>query len=371
MIALSQAVLVAALLLVIVPLASSEFVPLPVIDLGPWINNPEAKDQPSQVSVEQQKIVDNILQACRTIGFFLITNHGVEPKTIQEAWHVAANFFELPTDEKLRYKSTNETEYPYGYEQQEQLTRGKALDRSKATVDDGTAIEESKETFAIGPNDSASGMPLRRWKSTPNVPKFQSALESYYKEMESLALQLLELFALALGQPVNYFEDKMDHHLSALRLIHYYPLKQERDDESKLIVRAGAHTDYGALTILNAAQPGLQVLRYDDGNRSRAEWYSVPVVPGALVINLGDLMQRWTNDEWVSTLHRVVMSTSASKARRRYSMAFFVNVNGDTMIEALTTNSNEERKYPPISARDHLMAKHLASMGLLGNHDEL
>jgi len=167
----------------------------------------------------------------------------------------------------------------------------------------------------------------------------------------------------------------MDHHLSALRLIHYYPLPKREDEKSKLIIRAGAHTDYGALTILNAAQPGLQVLRYDSGNRSRAEWYSVPVVPGALVINLGDLMQRWTNDEWVSTLHRVVMSTSdsgaGSEAQRRYSMAFFVNVNGDTMIEALTTDKNDERKYPPISARDHLMAKHLASMGLLdNNHDD-
>jgi isopenicillin N synthase-like dioxygenase len=113
--------------------------------------------------------------------------------------------------------------------------------------------------------------------------------------MEGLALRLLELLALALGQPVGFFEDKMDHHMSALRLIHYYPLGDAASEEPKRVIRAGAHTDYGALTILNAGQPGLQVLRHDTENRSRTEWYSVPLVPGAFVINLGDLMQRWTN----------------------------------------------------------------------------
>jgi isopenicillin N synthase-like dioxygenase len=108
--------------------------------------------------------------------------------------------------------------------------------------------------------------------------------------MEDLALKLLEMFALALEEPPDFFLDKMDHHMSALRLVDYYPLPQQKTD----MVRAGAHTDYGALTILNAQDPGLQVLLYDK-NRTNTQWYSVPVVSGSLVINLGDLMQRWTN----------------------------------------------------------------------------
>ncbi len=273
----------------LLPPTIADFPNVPLIDLSAWIN----KSTKNENSAEQQTIVDEILEACRTVGFFIITNHGVNPTIIQDAWDASASFFELPIDEKIRHKATDNAEYPYGYEQTEQLSKGKALDGGDVT-DDGTPLEESKETFAIGPDNIESGMPLRRWFPTPNVPHFESALVSYYEAMEGLALQLLELFALALGQPVDFFEDKMDHHMSALRLIHYYPLVKTMN-EPKLIIRAGAHTDYGALTILNAAQPGLQVLRCNTNNRNHTEWYSVPVVPGALVINLGDLMQRWTN----------------------------------------------------------------------------
>lgn len=280
---------------------SANFPSVPLIDLSAWIND-DSGSPTNNTTPEQQKIVDAILEACHTVGFFTITNHGVDPKVIQDAWDASANFFELPVDEKLDHKGGNDAEYPYGYEQNEQLSKGKALDGAGSGADDGTPIVESKETFAIGPNDLKSGMPLRRWIDAPSVPKFQSALETYYGAMEGLALKLLEVFALALGQPVDFFEDKMDHHMSALRLIHYYPLEESSMEKSTPVIRAGAHTDYGALTILLAGQPGLQVLRYDTQNRSRTNWYSVPVVPGAFVINLGDLMQRWTNGTLMMSL---------------------------------------------------------------------
>ena len=111
--------------------------------------------------------------------------------------------------------------------------------------------------------------------------------------------------------------------------------------------------DYGALTILTTKAPGLQV--FVDG-----QWHALPYVPNAYIVNLGDLMQRWTNDAWQSTLHRVVMPTT----QQRYSMAYFVNVNGDALIESILQSNDDtnHNKYPPIRAGDHLMQKHLASM---------
>ena len=278
----------------------ADFPDVPLIDIGPWMqlaSSSTTATTSDTTSPEQQRVVEEILEACRTVGFFTILNHGVDPAVLEEAWKASADFFNLPMDEKMNHNAENDAEYPYGYEQKEQLSKGKALDGAggPSAADDGIPVMESKETFAIGPNNENSGMPLRRWVDTPSVPTFRTALEAYYEKMEGLALRLLELFALALGQPVSFFEDKMDHHMSALRLIHYYPLGDTANEEPRRIIRAGAHTDYGALTILNAGQPGLQVLRHDTENRNRTEWYSVPLVPGGFVINLGDLMQRWTN----------------------------------------------------------------------------
>ena len=128
-------------------------------------------------------------------------------------------------------------------------------------------------------------------------------------------------------------------------------------------LRASAHTDYGTLTILlpDDAPGGLQVkARGDD------RWLPVPHVPGAFVINLGDLMRRWTNDKWESTLHRVVPPPEdAEGSTRRQSIAFFHNINADYVVECIPTCTDKDNppKYPPITAQDHLMQKHLASLG--------
>ena len=299
---------------------------------------------------DRDTVVEQISKACSTVGFFMIKNHGIQ--NAHEMFTTSRDFFNLSTDQKLLHKTNNEATYPYGYEQTEQLVQGKQIEQQNTTT-----TTDYKETFSIGPNNIKSGMPPRRWISVKSLPDFQNTLEQYYQQMESLAMKLLYLFALALSQEDDYFLDKMDHHMSALRLVHYYPLPPDTSNANDDLVRAGAHTDYGALTILNAQKPGLQVLLPDQ------TWFSVPVIPDTLIINLGDLMQRWTNDKWVSTLHRVSMPLTDAM-ERRYSIAFFVNINGDSMVEPLDScvEDGSDKSYPPILAKDHLMAKHLASM---------
>lgn len=144
-----------------------------------------------------------------------------------------------------------------------------------------------------------------------------------------------------------------------MRTSRNYPDVEETPEEGQ--IRASAHTDYGTVTILKPddAPGGLQVLGKD------GEWHDVPYIPGAYVINLGDLMARWTNDKWVSTLHRVVNPpTDAGRSCRRQSVAFFHNINADAVVECIDTCQSEDNppKYPPVKAFDFLLEKHLASI---------
>jgi len=352
---------------------------VPLIDIASWTTHRATSTQ-----AERDVVVDQVRRACRMVGFFMISNHGIDAATIDTTWQASHAFFDLDKDTKRRFRTTNEAEYPYGFEESEQLVRGKQLDGDQ--IDDskndddanrnGMSIDE-KETFSLGPNNVQSGMPSRRWYGQPDVvPGFESSLVAYFESMEGLALVLGRIFALGLQQPEDYFVSRMSHHMSALRLVNYYPLDPPRNET---VVRAGAHSDYGMTTILTAQQPGLQVLLQggdgEDEDEEDDRWYSVPFVKDAFIINLGDLMQRWTNDQWKSTLHRVVMPSDAS-LQRRYSMAYFVNVNGETEVLPLDSCSETEaqhklalQRYPSIAAKDHLMAKHLASMGESGEAD--
>lgn len=247
---------------------------IPVIDIRSWTENG---------STSGRKVVaEQVGEACREIGFFAITNHGVDTTTIERAWSMSRDFFDLPLDKKLKSKTDNEAEYPYGYENAERLVRGKK--ESAATL----APADLKETFSIGPCDPLSGMPERRWPASP--ADFQPALTAYYRAMEGLAATLLQIFAVALNLPENWFVEKMKHHLSALRILNYFEVDSSMVQAGTL--RASEHTDYGALTILKSGGDGLQVKKdLDDGT----QWVDVPVLENAFVINIGDMMQRWTN----------------------------------------------------------------------------
>ena len=173
--------------------------------------------------------------------------------------------------------------------------------------------------------------------------------------MEELAGLLMRLCALGLGLDEHWFDDKIDKHMTNLVLSNY-PDQAEEVPQGQL--RAGAHTDYGSLTILKAEdKPGGLEVRTADGR-----WEAVPIVPDAFIINLGDLMAYWTNDEWVSTMHRVV-NPPRDKAvgSRRQSLIFFHQPNYDARIECIPTCTAEAPKYPVTTAFEHLQSK-LAKM---------
>ena len=307
---------------------------IPVIDLAP-AHHGSADDR--------RRVARAIDDACREIGFFAITGHGVDDALVARLRGVAHEFFERPMAEKLAVRhpvaGTNRGYHPVG---------GEAL--SKAN--DAAAPPDLKEFFHVGPVDvgddpyytSAEG----RLHFAPNIwpaqpAAFERAATEYYRAMSGLIRFLMRLAALALDVDEHFFDDKVDRSIGTMRL-NYYPAQTAAPAPGQL--RASAHTDYGGFTILSGEDVpgGLQV-------RTRGgDWIDVPTAPTRFVVNIGDLLMRWTNDRWLSSLHRVV-NPPEGDGRPRLSIAFFNHPNYDVTIESLP--SQGPARHTPVRSGDY------------------
>lgn len=316
---------------------------------------------------EQLETAKEIGKACKEVGFFIIVGHGVDPSMIDNTWSSTRNFFDRPVGDKLVFTKPQEI-YPFGYNGfgTEVLSAGKAVDDINGNDAVKAQPADLKEMFSLGPSDPATKFPPREFPSEPAA--FESSWTNYYDTMVALACRILKSFELFLELPENFFDEFVTHHASALRAINY-PAIELGSEIKQGQLRASAHTDYGTITILKSDGPGLQVSK----DTSPPSWHDVPYVEDGFVINLGDLMRRWTNEEWLSTLHRVIipdaeLNASSDKVttkttKRRQSLAFFHNINRDAVVECLLLNDNAVAKHKPIVAGDFLMQKHLASIG--------
>ncbi|MEM9785350.1 MAG: 2OG-Fe(II) oxygenase family protein [Pseudomonadota bacterium] len=276
---------------------------------------------------------------CRDSGFLVLRGHGVAPDIIADIWRAAAAFFAQDAAAKQAVAPPY-AGYPYGYLGPE--TEALARSKGEATPPD---LKESFNGGPLGVPEDAPDAALRFcYQPTiwPELAGFRPAWEAYYAAMEGLAARIMRAFAVALALPEHHFDPFIAHPISALRALHYPMTIDAPLDKQQ---RAGAHTDYGSLTIL-LPQPGSQGLQVmQDG-----AWVDVPAPEGAFVINIGDLMARWTADRWVSTLHRVVARPGQAA---RQSLAFFHQPNWDAEIVPL----DGSEIYPPVRSGPYLMAK--------------
>ena len=178
-------------------------------------------------------------------------------------------------------------------------------------------------------------------------------LSEFYSAMAQLAVHMMRLFALALGEDEHFFDDKIDHHFS-ISSLHHYPVTEGTPATGQL--RAGAHTDFGSLTILafDQAPGGLQVLMPD------RVWLDVAPGRDQLLVNIGDMMARWTNDRWQSTLHRVVNAPAALEERcPRMTVGHFLHPNYDADVSCLASccGPGNPARYPPSTAGRHIIDK--------------
>jgi len=357
---------------------------IPVIDISPLVQLDKSGDDGQNEQLKD--VVDQISHACETYGFFAVTNHGVDPNIITSAWDESKGFFDL--DQAIKKSVPMSRDYPYGYETHESLGIERSTAAAARTDESSILQPDPKETFSIGPLDyEKSGMPSRKWqKDAPAT--FAPALTQYFSVMENLARILFRGLALALQlDDASWFlnEGRFDEgHQCALRILNYPPLEYEEEEGSqKIHIRAGAHTDYGAMTLLKSGGPGLQLqlssskTNGEVSNDGSSSWIDVPHLSDAFIVNLGDLMQRWTNDRWKSTLHRVIAvadddgsdkndnSIRVVQSTRRQSIAFFVNMTGNANIVPFDSCVDDEHpsQYDAVKASDYLIQRHAQSMG--------
>ena len=297
---------------------------IPIIDIAPFRRDGRAA------------VVADIATAAREIGFFVVTGHGVGAAATDRLYHAARDFFDLPDLEKRALVGAPGHLGGVGFAP----LGAEALAATKGHASPG----DIKESLNFGPR-----LPGGPWPSSG----LRDAFAAYFAEMERLAHVLRRIFCAAIGLAEDHFEADFVGHLSALRVINY-PAQTETPAPGQL--RAGAHTDYGFMTILRseAVPGGLQVQRRD------GVWLDAPAVEDGYVINIADAFMRWTNDAWVSTPHRVANPPAAARGTaRRQSIPYFVNPSGTALIQCLPqfVPAGQSAKYPPISFGDYITLK--------------
>lgn len=282
----------------------------------------------------RQAVARQLGEAARGIGFLYVTGHGMDPALFSGLEEAAKALFALPVAEKMRsYIGQSRNHRGYVPEGEEVFAGG--------SKDAKEAFDVSRDLPSDDP-DHRAGNPLLGPNQWPEIPGFAAAVSAYYTAAFETGCTLMRGFALAMGEDETAFDAMLTKPPSQLRLIHY-PFNPNAEDRPGI----GAHTDYECFTLLHATLPGLEVLNGD------GQWIDVSPLPGAFVVNIGDMLELWTNGAFVATSHRVRRVKS-----ERYSFPLFFTVDYHTRVVPLprfVSASNPAR--PGLIAGEHLFAQ--------------
>ncbi|KAF1813558.1 putative gibberellin 20 oxidase [Eremomyces bilateralis CBS 781.70] len=305
---------------------------IPLIDISGYLNGDKEK---------AERAVVELRTACQSPGFLQITGHGVTSEIRSQLLQKLAEFFALPAATKQALHRS-QSKCLRGYESvgEQKLEAG---------------ISDQKEGFMIGPDLPAENGYLQgpnQWPSEEAAPGFREVYMAYFDVMRNLSKTVFRLMALSLDLDERYFDEFVGSKdtISMCRAHRYPPTTPEMAKTSRGI---GAHTDFGALTLLLQDDVGgLEVFHKPTGT-----WHNVQPVKDAFVVNIGDMMERWTNNTYTSTLHRVI---SPVTAKDRYSVAFFNEGLPDQLVSCIPTclKPNEKPLFEPIRVEDHLRARY-------------
>jgi isopenicillin N synthase-like dioxygenase len=310
----------------------SDAIGIPIIDIG------ELHLNPSERAI--QRIAARIGDACREMGFFYIVNHAIPDDLLAEAFAANRRVHRLPMEEKEKIKLNR---WHRGYETfaSSQLTSSARF----APAQHPNQLESFFLRHEVPAGDPRfERAPLQGPNQWPPDPLFRDVVTRYDTAVRELALRLLAPFSVAVGEEPGFFARFFAPPSTALKLIHYPPAPEARPED---LFGIHPHTDYGFLTILAQDDVGGLELRRVDGT-----WISAPCVPGSFILNIGDILARWTNDEFSSTPHRVI---NKSASLDRYSIALFFDPNLDATIECLARFSSATRpaRHEPIRYGDY------------------
>ena len=312
------------------PTASADDVP--VLDLAPLL----AGEDISALARE-------IRRACEGMAFFYIRNHGVPEAVIDGAFEASRRFFAEPLERRMKvlkdrfhrgYLPLGTTRYP-----------GKAADL-KDSFDIGVDL-------ALEHPDVVADLPLHGPNQWPDLAGFRAPVEAYFQAVRDCGLGLLTLFARSLEVEDDFFARHYDNPSILMRMLHYPPQSQATEDGA---IGAFPHSDYGVMTLLAQDPSGGLELQKPDGS-----WIGAPYIPGTFVVNIGDLMARWTNDVYRSNQHRVVNRLGTE----RYSIPFFFNPNHFAPVECIPSCAGPDRPrlYPTVAAGEYVADKIRTNQG--------
>jgi len=316
---------------------------VPAVDITAWVSN-GTDDQKAAVAAA-------IDTACREVGFIQILGHGIPTSVTDGLAGAMDDFFAGDLETKKRSIAPKGTNRGYTPPKAESLSLSLG-------VESATRMNDFFEAFNVGlATSDFPGIDLDPMEYAenvwPDVAGYRDRIDAYFAEAGRVARTMTDIFAAALGLPADFFDAYTDHSIDVLRM-NNYALPPGTVDLDGDLIGMSEHTDFGIVTVLWADQvKGLQVLGTD------GSWNDVSPADDALLINLGDLTSRWTNERWMSTLHRVKPPIVEGTINRRRSAAYFHDGNADATISAIpaTIEPGGEALYPPITVSEHIRAK--------------
>lgn len=284
-------------------------------------------------------------------GFALVKDHGLDPALVAHGWELTAAFFAQDEEAKRRWHVAG------GGGQ-----RGYTPFRTE--IAKGAAHRDLKEFWHVGrelaPGDPlAATMPANVWPDAPQA--FRETFTALYAEFDRIGAQILSHIAVWLGLAPDWFDPAIDGGNSILRLLHYPPIPGDTANNVGGAIRAGAHEDINLITLLlGAEEAGLELLTRE------GRWIPASPPPGALVVNIGDMLQRLTNHVLPSTTHRVRNPDGTRAAHSRYSMPFFLHLRSDFTIRTLPgcVSAENPDRYPVSITADDYLHERLREIGL-------
>jgi len=339
---------------------------IPVIDFSPWISSssPSSSDDgATSLEEERTRVSQEIFHAFSTIGFIVIINHGIPGDDAQgrggvteRAFRASQAFFQLDKQSKTKLKY-----------QSAEANRGYiAMGQEKLDGD----LPDIKETFDIGYDKDMEYQ--NRWPVGTDIhDEFKASMLEYFDQYDKLHLNILRALARGMGfDNDDYFTPLCNQNHQNLRLLHY-PECDRKDIVDKGQKRGGIHTDYGTITLV--AQNGVGGLV---AQKINGDWVSVPPIPGGIAVNVGDMLQRWSNDILRATPHQILdddpfhtstkdaMNNKSERVPERYSIAFFCNANKDTSLECLPVCHSADRppRYEPMNAYEYITMRLTATI---------
>jgi isopenicillin N synthase-like dioxygenase len=316
---------------------------VPAVDITAWVADGTAD--------EKAAVAAAIDTACREVGFIQILGHGIPTAVTDGLAGAMDDFFGQELEAKKRSIAPKGTNRGYTPPKAESLSLSLG-------VESATRMNDFFEAFNVGlATSDFPGLALDPMEYAENVwpavDGYRERIDAYFAEAGRVARTMTDIFAAALGLPAGFFDAYTDHSIDVLRM-NNYALPPGTVDLDGDLIGMSEHTDFGIVTVLWADQvKGLQVLGAD------GSWNDVSPADDALLINLGDLTARWTNERWMSTLHRVKPPIVDGTINRRRSAAYFHDGNADATISAIpsTIAPGTEALYPPITVSQHIQAK--------------